>query len=60
MMNILKKLSMLIRRKQAETMMCRVREQKLTYLSEKKIQTLINLVLNAESNDIPGVIIEAG
>ena len=51
---------MLIRRKQAETMMCRVREQKLTYLSEKKIQTLINLVLNAESNDIPGVIIEAG
>lgn len=51
---------MLIRRKQAETMMHRVKEQKLTYLSEKKIQTLINLVLNAESNDIPGVIIEAG
>lgn len=51
---------MLIRRKQAETIMCRVVEQKLTYLPEKKIHTLINLVLNAEKNDIPGVIIEAG
>ena len=59
-MNILTKLSMLIRRKQAETIMCRVVEQKVTYLPEKKIHTLINLVLNAEKNDIPGVIIEAG
>ena len=51
---------MLIRRKKAETMRCRVVEQKLTYLPEKKIHALINLVLNAEKNDIPGVIIEAG
>lgn len=59
-MNILTKFSTLIRRKKAETMMHCVRKQKLTYLSEKKIQNLINLVLNTESNEIPGVIIEAG
>lgn len=59
-MNILTKLSMLIRRKKAETMMHRIGKQKLTYLSKKKMQNLINLILSAESNDIPGVIIEAG
>lgn len=48
------------KRKKISKMINRVREQKLTYLSEKKIQALVDIALQAERNGIPGIMIEAG
>jgi asparagine synthase (glutamine-hydrolysing) len=54
------KISFLINRQQTRKAIRRVRAQKLTYLSEKKMNALANAVWGTESKGIPGTIIEAG
>lgn len=57
---MLSQLGSFIKRKKASRMIRRVREKKLTYLSEKKINALVDIVFKAESNGIPGAMVEAG
>lgn len=53
-------ISKALRRRKALDMIDRVRKQKLTYLSDSKLRTLVDLVLDVQTKRLPGAILEAG